>query len=485
MPSGQEYVNRLREDAQRTLAPQVNDLEKELNNIKSDLTVSLGQLSEKLEAVRNFALPEAESVVLDALEEAARERRLQFESLARFSHDIRAKETQEEILNSLLDEAAKFSPQVALFVIRGGNFAGWSSRGFSQRIAEEIGKRTLQRSANALVEKALGSDRPTSVSDITQVNELEFLREEGAGPWQLFPMKAVGRPVALLLTAGAGVPAAGFESISMLLDLTGMCIENIALKVLHDVRPQVSAAKSEKISPQVPGPSELHVAAVEAPPATPGERLAARVTAEKYIPPSSEQMPSEEPVERESAESTPPTPAPEPVQQPEVRQEQPPGAHSEPEAPQEGSVAVHEEQAAIAAAIGGGWVQDTPREQEPAPEPMSAATQPAGPAEPAEKTEPQPVDEEKADSAAKRFARLLVSEIKLYNEQRVIDGRQNRDVYVRLKKDIDKSREMYEKRVPPFVTRKNDYFHDEVIRILGENDPSALGSDYPGPRVES
>jgi hypothetical protein len=93
--------------------------------------------------------------------------------------------------------------------------------------------------------------------------------------------------------------------------------------------------------------------------------------------------------------------------------------------------------------------------------------------------------EEKLHAEAKRFARLLVSEIKLYNEHHVVEGRQNQDLYLRLKRDIDRSREMYEKRVSPNVSRKIDYFHDEIIRILGDNDPSTLGSDYPGPRVES
>ena len=100
--------------------------------------------------------------------------------------------------------------------------------------------------------------------------------------------------------------------------------------------------------------------------------------------------------------------------------------------------------------------------------------------------EVQPLtEEEKIHADAKRFARLLASEIKLYNEQRVEEGRANRDIYVRLKRDIDRSRDMYEKRVSPIVSRKVDYFHDELIRVLGDNDPAALGSDYPGPRVES
>ena len=101
------------------------------------------------------------------------------------------------------------------------------------------------------------------------------------------------------------------------------------------------------------------------------------------------------------------------------------------------------------------------------------------------KAAPSIPEEEKLHSDAKRFARLLVSEIKLYNEHHVVEGRENRDLYLRLKRDIDRSREMYEKRVSARVSKKIDYFHDEIIRILGDNDPSTLGSDYPGPRVES
>ena len=55
-------------------------------------------------------------------------------------------------------------------------------------------------------------------------------------------------------------------------------------------------------------------------------------------------------------------------------------------------------------------------------------------------------EEEKAHSDARRFARLLVSEIKLYNEQKVAEGRRGGDLYDRLKEeDIDRSRQMYEK----------------------------------------
>ncbi len=114
-----------------------------------------------------------------------------------------------------------------------------------------------------------------------------------------------------------------------------------------------------------------------------------------------------------------------------------------------------------------------PESTQTAPEPAEAILKPAHP------------DQEKQHADARRFARLLVSEIKLYNEHKVAEGRANRDLYDRLKRDIDRSREMYQKRVPSAVTMKLDYLHDEIVRILADGDPAKLGSDYPGPRTES
>ncbi|HKV08613.1 MAG TPA: hypothetical protein VJ725_10775 [Thermoanaerobaculia bacterium] len=76
---------------------------------------------------------------------------------------------------------------------------------------------------------------------------------------------------------------------------------------------------------------------------------------------------------------------------------------------------------------------------------------------------------------ARRLARLLVSEIKLYNEDQVEDGRRNRDLYERLKEDIDRSRQMYEERVDPRILRSTDYFYQELVRILAAGDSRALG----------
>ncbi len=76
---------------------------------------------------------------------------------------------------------------------------------------------------------------------------------------------------------------------------------------------------------------------------------------------------------------------------------------------------------------------------------------------------------------ARRFARLLISEILLYNEDQVILGRKQRDLYSRLKEEIDRSRQAYEQRVPGNVTAKADYFREELVRSLAGGDLTALG----------
>jgi hypothetical protein len=88
---------------------------------------------------------------------------------------------------------------------------------------------------------------------------------------------------------------------------------------------------------------------------------------------------------------------------------------------------------------------------------------------------PIPHDDSKRHDEARRFARLLVSEIKLYNEPKVDAGRRNKDLYERLKEDIDRSRQMYDERIAEDVRKVSNYFYDELVRILADGDAGALG----------
>ncbi len=76
---------------------------------------------------------------------------------------------------------------------------------------------------------------------------------------------------------------------------------------------------------------------------------------------------------------------------------------------------------------------------------------------------------------ARRFARLLISEIKLYHEAQVDEGRRARDLLVRLQPHIQRARMLYEERVPPDVRGSADYFDEELVRTLADGDPVLLG----------
>ena len=91
--------------------------------------------------------------------------------------------------------------------------------------------------------------------------------------------------------------------------------------------------------------------------------------------------------------------------------------------------------------------------------------------------------EQKIHKDARRFARLLVFEIELYNKAKVAEGRKSKDLYRLMKLDIDRSRQTFEQRFGKTVGKQFDYFHDELVRTLAGNDPSLLGSGYPGPSV--
>ena len=79
---------------------------------------------------------------------------------------------------------------------------------------------------------------------------------------------------------------------------------------------------------------------------------------------------------------------------------------------------------------------------------------------------------------AQRFARLLVDEIKLYNQAKVNEGRRNKDLYDRLKEDIEKSKATYTKRYGSTAAASGDYFLKEVVRSLAEDDLSVMGTSF-------
>ena len=78
--------------------------------------------------------------------------------------------------------------------------------------------------------------------------------------------------------------------------------------------------------------------------------------------------------------------------------------------------------------------------------------------------------------AAKRTARLLVSEIRLFHEPAVHEGRRERNLMERLAPEIEVARKAYNDQVPVGVRSQTDFFHQELIRTLAGGDATLLGN---------
>jgi hypothetical protein len=89
-----------------------------------------------------------------------------------------------------------------------------------------------------------------------------------------------------------------------------------------------------------------------------------------------------------------------------------------------------------------------------------------------------PPEDVETHRKAQRFAKLLVDEIKLYNQAKVAEGRKHKDLYDRLKEAIDKSRATYQRRYGNTAAGAGDYFNSEVVRSLAEDDQSIMGTNF-------
>jgi len=84
---------------------------------------------------------------------------------------------------------------------------------------------------------------------------------------------------------------------------------------------------------------------------------------------------------------------------------------------------------------------------------------------------------------AQRFARVQVAEMRLFETDAVQSGRMQRNLYEALRERIDKARDSFRKSFFVSCPSMVDYLHLELVKTLAQDDPDALGKDYPGPMV--
>lgn len=101
----------------------------------------------------------------------------------------------------------------------------------------------------------------------------------------------------------------------------------------------------------------------------------------------------------------------------------------------------------------------------------------------AEPTELAPAEAPKADPAeaarwdeARRFARLIATDIRLYNEEAVLQGRRSRDLGRRLAEQLERGREAFARRFGELGTAGERILAEAYASVLGGGDASLFAS---------
>jgi hypothetical protein len=371
--------------------------------------------------------------------------------------EIQSGSSQREILRALLDASAPYAPRVALFVVKGSHATGWQSRGFadSNAVKDFALDETSPAVVCAIRDRAKAS---VAVSDMDQ----RFLEKTGSpisGESHIFPLILKDK-VAALVYADAGVDAESsvleIGALQVLVLSTSAWLEVNSLR--KSAHKEASAAQaggqhldgfdghempgvktSSTPPPAFNDPFASHAPAFAAPQSMAaaagavGEAPSPAVNVSAVLDaPTISAEPVNADIEVQAATAVvEPEPAEIVVAEPVVKAE----------------VSVVAEVAPVSASA-----------------PVSAAT--------------MSPEDQYIHGKAQRFARLLVDEIKLYNQAKVAEGRENKDLYDRLKEPIDKSRATYQKRYGTTVAASANYFQREIIRSLAEDDISIMGANF-------
>jgi len=416
---------------------------------------------------------------------------LNFSAIRDAINDISQHRSQSAILQSLVDHAAGFAPRGAFFIVKNDHLVGWKVFGSGTGDADD-GVRDIRfpTSSDSVLGDALRSLSTADGSYGGHVDDSVFLEPLHFGQpdrMHAIPLVARGRAVAVLYadygSSGTSVNVEGLETI---VKIAGLTVELLASSQTAKAEPEANFehVQTEPVQ-EAPSFEVVH-------------------EEQTHEPATVEEAPQTDFAFTESA--------PDEI----IHEAESPFAH-----PVEAVEAAPEEVTAVEPVVSEGESEDAgevifdageslatepePSRFDEAPELEPATAGIGGSVRPEAAVEISPANvgrvkkargernvdlpievsesERRPHNDARRFARLLVSEIKLYNEQRVQEGRQAGDLYQRLREAIDRSREMYDKRVQPPVAAKFDYFHHELVNSLADGNADRLGSGYPGASV--
>ena len=366
--------------------------------------------------------------------------------------------SQVDILNALLEQCLMFGSRAAMLILRGETFSGWKGVGFTAAGGnDELVKRF--NAAPGLIPELDRVLRNEQVVLWDGANLSTRLGVPASARAILVPMVIKDKVAAAVYVDATELDVAKLDpaSIELLVFTTGLLIDTLS------IRKKIPSPSLSDAGVTIAPPPAAPPRPVTPPPPPPPPAPVVEKSQDSTVAVSADQL-------REMM--TPPAAKP---------------AFTMPET-DFGAPATAKQSTASFMTTAIPAIEPPPR---PAPPPP-----PSPPAAPVQEREERPStqyipppnitrsgvplagpppDDMKRHDEARRFARLLVSEIKLYNEPKVDAGRKNKDPYERLKEDIDRSRQMYDERIADEVRKVSNYFYDELVRILADGHADALG----------
>ena len=392
---------------------------------------------------------------------------------------------QVEALHRFLDLCRGYASRAALLVSRGGSVGVWKAAGFSEHGgSDETTRRAAPPSAPGSILARVLEGHPCELPSASEISTT--LSAGDASRAVLIPMVVKEKISGALYADCVASEESRFdpEALSFLTFLAGLVVDRLAGRKLKPA-PPLTALETPSHDEALPPP-----APVSAP--EPEFELADEASA-----PASESIA----YGTQMMEVVEPPPAPKIPPPPQFYGVPAPVEDEEPGRPTEAPFARPSRDSADLA------VPRAERPLELAPEPVAPpppraakpapAPPPPEPARPARAPAPPPpppvtaprvssgarrlagplapLEGDERREEARRFAKLLVSEIKLYNEKAVAQGRKQGNIYELLKEDIDRSRQMYDERIPEDVRASSNFFYDELVKVLADGRAEALG----------
>ena len=366
--------------------------------------------------------------------------------------------SQVELLRTLVQEVGQFLPRVLLLIKKSGNLHGWSSSGFTGDFANSRMKKVRLQVDQFAELKHVIANRAILTADFSDLSDISSVIEsfEDFVPFRsIFLPLVVKNKVAAVLYADSGTEAqlSNRQEAQLLCHIAGLELTLVAVKA--KVAPTSGSDEDDSAAPAPPTPTPPPVAAEPVPLAEP-ETMDASFVNRMDTPSGGFQSYTETEPEPPQAMDAPQAEVNDFDDRPGVTDFDMPQPDFGPEDDMVDEEPDFAEEPVAEADFGTPY--DEPVFEEPAP------------------PEPPQEEDDPATKKAKRAARVLVSDLVLYNEAAVKAARQHGDLYSRLREDIDRSYQHYQERISDLKPPGNrNFFKEEIIRQLGDGDPNVIG----------